>query len=269
MTQGLPGRRCPHRLRLLSSPRASIWAVWPHAPTARDRVEWERDTGGSAHGKLAQGASKVGRENRSVQASGPPVVHHEQASRLDRSNGADRSCRRPIRDMTMTEHPRDLTVYWLPRTRGRRRRDPDRRPGAGGMGVRRGRAQEPQPRAHGHESRGDGPRLRAGRRVPVGTGVGGRDAPATRRRDRVRGRRAADRPGAGGGLPGRLGRGARSAALPRGAGSGGRAGRPAQPDVAEHGRGVRARRAGIDRCSTCGPVAAASGPPSSSPWRRA
>ena len=141
----------------------------------------------------------------------------------------------------------------VPRARGRRRRDPDRRPGAGGVGVRRGRPQEPHPRAHGHESRGDGPRLPAGRRVPVGTGVGGRDAPATRRRDRVRGRRAADRPGAGGGLPGRLGRGARSAAVPRGAGAGGRAGRPAQPDVAEHGRGVRARRAGIDAARRADP----------------
>ena len=34
------------------------------------------------------------------------------------------------------------------------------------------------PRADGHEPRGDGPGLPAGRRVAVGAGVGGDDAPA-------------------------------------------------------------------------------------------
>ena len=48
-----------------------------------------------------------------------------------------------------------------------------------------------------------------------------------------------------------------------------RAARPAQPDGAEHGRGVRRSSGWHWRCSTWRPSPQASGPPSSSPWRGA
>ena len=105
----------------------------------------------------------------------------------------------------MTDHLRNLAGFRF-LARGRRRRVPDRLPRAGGVGVRRGRAQEPRPRAHGHESRGNSPRLPARRRVPFGRRRRPALARATRFGIACAGRRAADRSRTDGGLSGRPGR---------------------------------------------------------------